>query len=494
MNHPQTASPARSPRLARLTIIAGFAALVLGVHTPIHAQVQGAAQDPVPALCQKLMAQGLKANNLAQWQAAILECQHQPPWLARLGHQLNQQGQYLEASKHLERSLMLDSANMDAQIDYAIALAGLGDKTSAVALLQDLLQNPELPAPLRTELALQQARLSAPDQPLTGSGQWQTRTQLSAIFGRDSNLLGAPNLDSLALTLGNTTQILPLENSYMAQAGSYHRSEAVFHARHQDSHGPQWDLLASLRQRGSTSVAQAKSSQYELIAERSTTHQSPDSRLPGHYLRLTLAGLTTPQSGDYTVQGLAAGWGQTSAADNTATCQWRAGAELQARHYDSNASLSGQYRGLSLSASCKKPYASSPAAQPFQWHASLRSGVDHPQDPQRAGGQQTQTALFVQVQAPAQMLWDQAQGIWRLSGEWASSQDQQAYSPLLQSGEPRKINKKAVRIEYNKNVFTHSSAQAWQMLAGIEWVEHTSNIQLFGLRSWGPLIGMRYAW
>ena len=325
---------------------------------------------------------------------------------------------------------------------------------------------------MRTELAQQQAKLNAPDQPLTGPGQWQTRTQLSAIFGRDSNLLGAPNLDSLALTLGNTTQILPLENSYMAQAGSYHRSEAVFHARHQDSHGPQWDLLASLRQRGSTSVAQAKSSQYELIAER----------------------LTTPQSGDYTVQGLAAGWGQTAATDNTATCQWRAGAELQARHYDSNASLSGQYRGLSLSTSCQKPFASSPAAQPLQWHASLRSGVDHPQDPQRAGGQQTQTALFVQIQAPAQMLWDQAQGIWRLSGEWASSQDQQAYSPLLQSGEPRKINKKAARIEYSKNVPTHLSAKAWQMLAGIEWVEHTSNIQLFGLRSWGPLIGMRYSW
>jgi hypothetical protein len=66
----------------------------------------------------------------------------------------------------------------------------------------------------------------------------------------------------------------------MAKAGSYHRSEAVFHARHQDSQGPQWDLLASLRQRGSTSVAQAKSSQYELIAERSTTHQSPDARQP----------------------------------------------------------------------------------------------------------------------------------------------------------------------------------------------------------------------
>jgi ABC-type uncharacterized transport system auxiliary subunit len=92
------------------------------------------------------------------------------------------------------------------------------------------------------------------------------------------------------------------------------------------------------------------------------------------------------------------------------------------------------------------------------------------------------------------MLWGQAQGIWRLSGEWASSQDQQAYSPLLQSGEPRKINKKAVRVEYNKNVATHLTAQALQVLAGVEWVEHTSNIQLFGLRSWGPLIGMRYAW
>ncbi len=500
MSHHPPASHPHCPRLAKLTSVAWLAALVLGAHTPIQAQGQGAnqgqgaTQGPVPALCQQLIEQGLKAHNLARWQAATLECQHQPHWLALLGHQLNQQGQYLEASKHLERSLMLDSANTDAQIDYAIALAGLGDKASALALLQDLLQSPELPAPLRAALTEQQARLNAADQAQTGPGRWQTRAQLSAIFGRDSNLLGAPNLDSLALTLGNTTQILPLEKSFMAKAGSYHRSEAVFHARHQNSLGPQWDLLASLRERGSASVAQAKSSQYELIAERSTTHQSPDTRLPGHYLRVTLAGLTTPQSGDYTVQGLAAGWGKASHAENTANCQWRAGAELQARHYGSNASLSGRYTGLSLSATCQTSLASSHGAQPLQWHASLRGGVDHPQSPQRAGGQQTQATLFVQVQAPARVFWDDAQGMWRLSGEWASSQDQQAYSPLLQSGEPRKINKKAIRLDFNKNLPTLFTKHAWQMLAGIEWVEHTSNIQLFGLRSWGPYIGLRYAW
>ena len=489
---PHAIGQAHTTRLASMSNITLWVTLLLGSPTLTHAQNPN--QPPMPAACQQLIEQGLSAQNLAQWQAAILECQHQPTWLARLGHQLNQMGQYHEAANHLERALLLDSTAIDPQIDYAIALAGLGDKTSAMALLKDLLQNPQLPPPLRAELAQQQTRLNTPSQPRTGPAHWQTHTQLSAIIGRDSNLMGAPNLDSLVLTLGNTTQTLPLESSYLAKAGNYHRSEAVFHAKHQNGQGPQWDLLASLRQRSSPSLTQAKSSQYELIAERSTTHAQPDSSLPGHYLRLTLAGLHTPQSGRYTVQGLATGWGQDIFTHHTGTCQWRAGAELQARHYASNASLSGQYRGLSLNASCKKPLPNSPSQQPLQWHASLRTGKDRPQDTQRAGGPQTQSALFVQVQAPAHLLWPHAQGNWRLSAEWATSHDSQAYSPLLQSGEPRKIIKKAAKIEYTQHLVSSNPAQPWQMLAGLEWAEHHANIRLFNLRSWGPYAGLRYAW
>lgn len=450
----------------------------------------------MPAVCQQLAEQELTDKTLTHWQAAILECQHQPQWLARLGNYLNQRGQYREAAEHLERALMLDPLQIDAQIDYAIAMAGLGDKISAVALIQDLLQNPQLPPALQPVLTQQQAQLSKERRAPSTRTPWQTQIQLSAVLGRDSNLLGAPNIDSLALTLGGITQTLPLEASYLAQAGNYHRTEAVFHARRQENHGPQWDLLASTRQRDSHTLAQVESNQYELIAERSTTHQVPGQKmLPGNYLRLSMAELKTRQSGRYQVQGLAFGWGQALQADsNLNRCVWRAGIEVQSREYASNSSLSGQYRGLSLLGSCQRPLSTTGPQQSTQWHLSIRSGKDHPRDAARAGGAQTQTAIQMHLQVPAQRLWQSAQGQWGLSGEWAKSQDTQTYSPLLNSGEVRKINKYSAKLEYLRNLSETTQSARWQAHAGLEWTVHKSNIRLFGLRSWGPYAGLRFVW
>ena len=75
----------------------------------------------------------------------VAQCQANAEFLAQLGFVLNAQGRYAEALDHLERALMLNPGLKGARIDYAVALAGVGDNASALTLIQSLLADPTLP-------------------------------------------------------------------------------------------------------------------------------------------------------------------------------------------------------------------------------------------------------------------------------------------------------------------------------------------------------------
>lgn len=475
--------------------------LAMPVWTLAQEAASPAVARPVPTLCRELMEQTLTDKTLPQWQAAVPTCQYQPQWLATLGNVLNQLGRYREAADHLERALLLDAQLLDAQIDYAIALAGVGDTLSAQVLLTSLLESSELPPALRATLQQQQAALAKRQAPSLNKARWQARAQLGLLMGRDSNLLGAPNLGSLALTLGDITQVLPLESSYLAKAGTYNRTEAVVHARRAETDGSQWDLLATVRHRASPSVSEAGTDQYEIVAERSNMGTSNSRASHGNYLRASAASLDTRLTGRYTVQGFAAGLSLSAAAPQNkstqapaADCQLRAGGELQERRYLANSTLSGQYRGLALGWSCQRTVQALQGAQTVKWVASLRAGQDHPLEDARPGGVQTQTSLQLQMQAPAALLLEAAQGQWQLTGEWSNSRDDTAYSPWLANGALRRINKHAARFEYLRNIKNSKTAGAWQLQTGVEWAKHQSNLELFRLHSWGPYVGLRFGW
>jgi tetratricopeptide (TPR) repeat protein len=87
-------------------------------------------------------------------------CQTDAEFLAQLGFLLIAQGRYTDALDHLERALMLNPGLKGAQIDYAVALAGIGDYASALTLVQDLLADPALPSGLVPVLQRQIENLS----------------------------------------------------------------------------------------------------------------------------------------------------------------------------------------------------------------------------------------------------------------------------------------------------------------------------------------------
>ena len=77
------------------------------------------------------------------------------------GSVLNQKGRYREAADFLERALLFAPDLPQAQLDYIIALAGLGDFASAAAFAEALLAQPAQPQSLREPLMQQLAQWQA---------------------------------------------------------------------------------------------------------------------------------------------------------------------------------------------------------------------------------------------------------------------------------------------------------------------------------------------
>ena len=414
----------------------------------------------------------------AALQQQLLACQHSSSWLAAAGRLLNQQGRYLDAADYLERALLLSPDQPQARLDYTIALAGQGDFASATALAQALLAEPELTAtlrePLQRQLAQWQARLAQGGAASASPGGWQTGGSLALRLGYDTNLLGSPNLSSLALTLGGQTQVLPLDDSYLAREGGYLRTDAQLLLRHQSPTGARWDLAASLRARHSPTVTQAASNQYDLSAERT---QAPGaSQGPYIYIAAAASGLDTSTGSRYSSQGLAAGldWHRSSA------CQLRLGLELSWRNYPADTLLSGQYRGATAAWVCHQPDVS-------QWLLAAKAGQDSAQDQLRAGGDQAQASLRLAHYRPL-ALWGQPGGL-LAELELAASRDARGYSNLLNNASVRTLQRSTARLELQRPL-----APGWQWLAGAEGVHQQSSLSLFGLSSWGPYTSINRRW
>jgi predicted Zn-dependent protease len=121
-------SPKSHIRLAALLV-------AIAACSGVRAACPGDAGEPLPAP-DKLQA---LEDTLAPLAA---ECGRHAGYLAYRGAVLNALGRHAEAALLLEQALLLDPARAGAQIDYAEALAALGDNLSAAAMLRDVAARP----------------------------------------------------------------------------------------------------------------------------------------------------------------------------------------------------------------------------------------------------------------------------------------------------------------------------------------------------------------
>lgn len=472
----RTAQPSAAQAMAQAALVG----MLWGLLAPGVAQADtppGTAAPPTqgqPGICGPQAQQ----HSLEQLLQNVPTCQLQPDWLAYLGQRLNEQGRYAEAADHLERALLLAPQHQGAAFAYAIALAGNGDLPSAVQLLAQLSTRSDVPEPQRRELLAAQVRMAEAPLPLIGNAAgWAQRHSAGLRVGYDNNLLGAPRLSTLTLTLPGGDATLPLDAASQPRPGSYQRVDVRLEASHTQTNSRRTDVALALQQRNSPSVPSANTTQTELLLD---TQPGPKTE-GGLWASLGLTNLHTQGGTRYHTTALATGW----AWQPNARCQPRLGAEWQTRRLLNNQVLSGNYGGLVASWGCTLHASTNtppPNWLPQSWHISARHGVDHPTQTTRPGGAQRSGALRATVRWP----------LWVAEAELLHTQDAEGYSPLLGNNLTRRTTRGLLRLE--RFIPLQHWSPGLYATVGVEMYGQQANLTLFKIHSTSVYAAVRKQW
>lgn len=335
----------------------------------------------------------------------------------------------------------------------------MGDTLAAQALLQDLNQQSDLPAPIR--LALAQAT-TAPATPTALAAQqagWQK--QISLTLGHDNNLLASPVRSQFELTLpGGRVPVTLLEGP---RAGMFWRlSGHVRFQRPGPTTGRMWygALSGSLHQ----TPREARASY--AVARGLVENASLQSHGPFGQAYLTTA--FNKHGHFYRELGGATGWDMDVAPLG---CRLRLGAEGTLQQFPSGSNVNSHYLGLQVRTLCAN------------WRAEARTGQDRPNHAtHRAGGTQQQTTLTISH-------WQQrGRNRWQMDYEYEHTRDHNGYSPLLENNRKRRVHKHLLRLEY-----AHQLPEL-ELFAGAEAIYRRANLQLFNTRAQTLYMGLRKTW
>lgn len=282
--------------------------------------------------------------------------------------------------------------------------------------------------------------------------------------------------------------------SYLARPGAYYRTDAQFEFRRLEPNGARWDFTASARNRHSPVEGLAGANQLDLALERSKppAGAANGSGLAswGHYISMAGSVLTARSGTRFASLSMAGGvalaWHQGWAA----ACRTRLGVDLQARYYDNSRLLSGRYTGLAGSFSCEPALGS-------QWLLGLKAGRDMADSPDRGGGDQNQFSLRAAGFLPLSVLTllqktplaPITQGAITADVEANLYQDSTGFSPNLESGRTRSMERYSGRLEYQ-----HPLTRSSYLVLGLEATRQKSNINLFQVQSAGPYMTLRTSW
>ena len=224
-----------------------FVSGVLLFFIQVHAQTSVQNNSAQTVSCNLLLSQASFIDSgkieskfeevlLSHLQSQLPHCQNNVPWLVWAGQTLMKTKQFLLASDYLERALMLEPDNKGAKLDYALSLAGSEQPDAALSLVRGLLKEPDMPASVRDAIQTLLVRLETPQRnslglttsefASSGNGPNSSHKFYAGMkAGRDSNLLGAPNLSELSLNFSGTPFNLSLDGSYLSRSGSYARAD-----------------------------------------------------------------------------------------------------------------------------------------------------------------------------------------------------------------------------------------------------------------------------
>ncbi len=387
------------------------------------------------------------------------QCSRNADWHAQRGFLLLGLGRAAEAAEYLERAILLAPDHAGARVDYADALAALGDLDSARALAEALLALPDIPPAARQHLLgrIERWQTLAPTAPA-----WQFARELGAGLAWESNLNGGPADSSLWLTLPEgllNVEVLPGERPQSGFVATYDLGATALRpldgdrqlvlraqARGRDAPGARNDYL--LGQFDATLVRSTPASQQLLQISHN------EQGFGGERLLAETRLLAQRQ------------W-------QRAPCAPALGSDATLRRFAASPVLDGRQLALRLGAQCSRGA--------WQSDAQLRLALDHPLDDARPGGRQQWREL-------------------RLGGTWQGARygarvdlglghvaDRDGYSPLLDAGQARTVLRHSARAELSRALDRH-----WELAVSMDWFRQRSSLAIFEVDNVGLYFGARY--
>jgi len=486
----RSSSPARSFALRLALLPALIAPPLAWSQTPPPAP-SCSLQPRYPLPADRAALQQLADTQQAA--AAEKGCLQNAAFHAWRGATLLALGRTAEAIEPLERALLHDPDLPGAQLDLAQALAAEGDAASARSFLTAMRQREDLPLPIGSAIDRQLESLSlaarVADALTTG---WQSRWQLSALAGRDSNLNNAPSTSEITLTFpgqGNVT--LPLDVASRARRGNALLGVAQWQGLRARGDAL-WVLQAELRRRQTAESAttyqqsdiaatwlQAPAAPRQWVARLATGHLEYGAASLLHATRATLQHQWDARGRN----GQAGFW-----ADALAGCRPAGTLELEHRRYPASPGLDGVYQGLAGGWLCRRSSlaAAGGAATDLTAHTAFysvqaRLGRDRPLSEGRPGGAYRRAELRAQWEGPLL-----AKG--RIGAQWSSTRqiDGQAYSVLL-GDVARHTTRHVLQLEASWPV-----APRLSVVGNAEVARQGSNLPVFETRQRGMYLGLRW--
>lgn len=407
--------------------------------------------------------------NLAQTLQLETRCLSRPEFLYRLGRQLNTEKRYAEALDRLEAALLLRPEDWPTELEYSIALEGVGDRASADALLEQLSKNPAVDLEIRQEIAKIQRQHRVRHRAESVSVATPSRrTVLGLAGGHDNNLLGSTRYGNFDLTLADSRLPVTVAPEYAARSGHFARLDIGQDGEiHVDAQA-RWQYSLAASYRWSIDYAPANRAHLGGLVERSPQGNA-GYYTQALYQELHLGGppvLRQWQLGggyEFTPQG---------ASSALPVCRTRLGLEVQGLTYPGSGTFNGRYGGVLAHWVCPAP----------QIQLQLRFGQDTPDNAQRPGGAQRQQSLRLAKNTAL------GPGKLALEYEYYRQDDQKGYSLLLENNGRRQLRRSIYRLEYSWQ------QQGLTPYLGLEWLDQESNLPLFSPRNRILTLGLRRAW
>lgn len=445
------------------------------------------AVEPAPstevrrvALCGSAAAAALprtaaERRVLLQRLEALRErCLDHPGFLAALGGSWLEEGNAVQALLWLERALMLDSGQLGAQADHALALNALGERQALDDLMRDWRFRTDIPTPLIERLVAAATRSTegaTTARAGSGNGRWAESREVMVLYGYESNLDRSPRLSELTITTIDGP--IDVKVDQKPKPGAAFATEGSWQTAYSPAPG-------SLLQAGLQAAARA--------APANTATDWHHVQLAGSVsqrwsrVRLEVQASVTSIGGQLNEPYRLARWG-LSLQSNGLGCTHRLSLDFERRRQSETALANSRSEGGLWSTMCPLSFAGG-------WNigAVARVSTDRPDDATRPGGIQRQWSAGLRAFGPAGALSQVEVGI-----RFTRAEESNAYNQVFFGDTKRRLEPVQLNFEYSHPAALFGWSD-FDVVVQLLAARQSSNLDLFRYTAFTAFTGMRWRW